>query len=374
MPRIYLFYLFLLLVSFNACRESPPDWATIMAYFPAEKVLTSGVTNKYYYHSKPKKSYDTDTDIRYINYQLNEAGALLQSNFNAGYELTNFRKLEVESQQLAIAKEDFYLQNKVVPIQTLQNTYLSLADKDSINQQIRTYQWGTASLVSVPRATRDTIILGKPAKIFAGDRFITVSYNNTTRLDTTFYEYIYAADIGLWSAQFIDKNGRNWMELVEQISQKEFEQAKNHGKHRVAYIDPNNTLDDATNFKVCDDQRIADYYNNTKGVQPIRKNGKSALQKILAKKLDKSKLQSASGYLTFRFVVNCEGQAGRFTTEQTSLDFEKTTFDPALIDHLYENVRSLDDWRLTIIRDKPRDAYTYLTFKLKDGKIIELLP
>ena len=172
---------------------------------------------------------------------------------------------------------------------------------------------------------------------------------------------------------FESKTGKNWTELVEQIPIEQFQKMANHGRHRLAYIDPEKTMDEATDFKICN-ERIADYYNHDIGHFPILKGGKNAMQKLLNTQLDKTKLFKESGYLTFRFVVNCEGVAGRFITEQTDLDFQGKTFNPETVSHLYEIVKNIKDWRTTMIRKEARDAYAYITFKLNDGEIIELLP
>ena len=78
--------------------------------------------------------------------------------------------------------------------------------------------------------------------------------------------------------------------------------------------------------------------------------------------------------MTFRFVVNCEGKAGRYMVIQNNLDLEPKVFDEKLTSHLFTITQGLKEWRPVILENEPRDYYMYITYKLLDGKIIEILP
>jgi hypothetical protein len=170
------------------------------------------------------------------------------------------------------------------------------------------------------------------------------------------------------------ERGTTRLELIEQIPFKEFQQRANHGVKRVGYIDPRSVLDQGSDFKLCDKQvKVADYYNGQdKRAQYV--GGKKAIWELVNQHLDKSKLFNESGYLTLRFIVNCEGEAGWFTMEEADLDFQPKRFHTETIQHFFEILYQHPNWKPCIIREEARDAYTYITFKLKDGEIIEILP
>lgn len=87
----------------------------------------------------------------------------------------------------------------------------------------------------------------------------------------------------------------------------------------------------------------------------------------------------ANGFVTIRFVVNCRGEKGNFELLQMDDKYEATSFDKALTDQLIEYVKPLTIWKLAYFRDdteKKRsfDYYGFITFKLNDGKITEIIP
>jgi hypothetical protein len=136
----------------------------------------------------------------------------------------------------------------------------------------------------------------------------------------------------------------------------------------IGYIDPKTALGDK-NFKTCKNE-IYEYYNS----EPDGgyKHGKKALRDSVLRKYSVS--INESGYLTFRFVVNCEGKAGRYIVIQNDLDFEPKEFAEELTSHLFTITQDLKEWRPVILENEPRDYYMYITYKLLDGKIIEILP
>lgn len=153
----------------------------------------------------------------------------------------------------------------------------------------------------------------------------------------------------------------------------EFDQMKAEKPERVAYIQPETTLDNPTDFTTCFEQQfVNDYYNGDPDA--AYNGGKQALLTDILGQLNQESLGDESGYLTFRFIINCEGRAGWFTIEQADLDFMQKQFSPVLVEHLFTILQSLDQWHPTVIRAEERDAYCYLTFKLNHGQLIDLLP
>jgi hypothetical protein len=138
--------------------------------------------------------------------------------------------------------------------------------------------------------------------------------------------------------------------------------------HDIGYIDPATALGDKE-FKTCSD-RIYEYYN----FEPYAgyKYGKRALRDSIAKKY--SAIGNESGYLTFRFVVNCKGSAGRYQIIENDLDLKPKKFNKELVSHLFSITQQFKEWQPAIWENESRDYNIYLTYKLRDSKIIEILP
>lgn len=81
-----------------------------------------------------------------------------------------------------------------------------------------------------------------------------------------------------------------------------------------------------------------------------------------------------SGYITIRFMVNCNGQTGRFRVEQLDFDYKDMRFNEAFLNSILAKTVSLNGWIPAIRYNKPHDYYKYLTFKIIDNKIVDILP
>ena len=73
-------------------------------------------------------------------------------------------------------------------------------------------------------------------------------------------------------------------------------------------------------------------------------------------------------YHTIRFVVNCKGKIGRLRKETMTSDYQAAQLDSVLTERIEVQLRAFDQW------PTGRDFYQYLTFKIKGGKIEEIMP
>lgn len=161
-------------------------------------------------------------------------------------------------------------------------------------------------------------------------------------------------------------------ELTELMSIDAYYRLKNHTLHRVGWIDTTQVMDKHNKFSTCYHfSEINDYYNDDRA---SFKGRKGALRALLKEKLDKDKLKDESGYLTYRFVINCKGKAGWFTTEEADLKYDRKKFNSECRNHLFDILYEVSEWKSLSISGNAKDAYVYITFKLKDGEIIEILP
>lgn len=131
---------------------------------------------------------------------------------------------------------------------------------------------------------------------------------------------------------------------------------------------------DHPDFKRCMDKDYGiQYYsiNNSNGLQ--YKGEKFAIIQEL-EKLNLSSPKKTTGYITIRFVVNCEGKTGLFRIQQMNENYLEEKPDKDFSAKLLNFTKSLNGWIPIEIRGKKLDYYQYLTYKITDGKVSEILP
>lgn len=138
----------------------------------------------------------------------------------------------------------------------------------------------------------------------------------------------------------------------------------------VGDITPDSTQDDP-GFTVCRETYIPQYYSIETGFE----GEKPAIERHFRANFAKNKRwKGESGFITIRFVVNCRGQTGRFRMQEMGTDMKPKQFPRDLSGQLLELTRSLKGWRPGQSQIKALDYYQYLTFKIADGDIAEILP
>lgn len=140
-------------------------------------------------------------------------------------------------------------------------------------------------------------------------------------------------------------------------------------KHAAHYINPDEAILNE-NFKICNENYILQYYNQSQ-VLPYF-NGKNGFRNYINENYQNQKY-SDSGYFNIRFIINCEGQAGRFITHENNLDLEPHTFNSDLKKQLI-NLTTSVKWNPVFIRNKNWDAYMYVSYRIENGEITEIIP
>ncbi|WP_425389812.1 hypothetical protein [Ekhidna sp.] len=366
----------MLLIQIFGCEQQSSNHP-VFKYFPPENVFEDGYVSKYYYHYYPDNpDKRAGTEIRYTKYVKLDDTHYLTENYNAGYDLVSTRHYLVEGDSIVLEK-GFGINAREVTdtteMKVLDNN-ISVWESEAKSPYRVSYTFGDEEYIYTEHqaSVADTVIDNNPAKAFYSiwNYKNAVSDSIVSEGESTSY---YVKDLGFFGSMIIGSDYSRHIELVEQMSIEEFEKRANHGEHRVAWIDPENTISDDSDFSICDhERRIADYYNSTPSGEYI--HSKRALLDTVFSNLDKSKLFDQSGRLVFRFVVNCEGRAGRFIAEGYDLDYQTMEFDPETVDHLFGILQKLEAWRPVVLNDKPRDAYFYITFNIENGEIIDILP
>lgn len=129
-------------------------------------------------------------------------------------------------------------------------------------------------------------------------------------------------------------------------------------------------LDDS-NFKTCFVNPFSFQYYNFDGFQ--YKGEKFEIEKKL-ERLNLKSDKNSNGYITIRFVVNCEGKPGMFRVKQMDENYKETVFDKTFTNQLLEFTKSLNEWIPKEYLGIKINYYQYLTFKIENGKVSEILP
>ena len=348
------------------------------SFFPENVDLQKGYVSKFYIHSKPKTNQEPKTDILYRKTRV-LGDTMILEDYNAGFQKTYHRKISLEKDQWISVKEystfqDEYFSRKGESIvqNIVEPVMVDWAQDNGAYVRERTFNGTYRRIEDNQEGFSETTYEGHPAITFRGSRKIFYKNSNQEVTYDWTWEKTYAEGLGMLSYKGeSDDYSREW-ELVELMSVEEFSQRMNHGTYRVAYIDTTQVVFTPDPFKPCDHiDRIADYYNDDRsGI----KGGKGRLRTLLRNHLDIDHLAEESGYLTFRFVINCDGEAGWFTTEEADLDYNRKQFSDQTKSALSRILMSHAEYKPLLINDDPRDSFTYITFKLRDGKVEEILP
>jgi len=128
---------------------------------------------------------------------------------------------------------------------------------------------------------------------------------------------------------------------------------------------------DRSDFKICNEDRIFQYYFVKTSYIGERKAIRETILDYL--KHENIEFNRKSGYITFRFIVNCEGQAGRYRFKAVDEKLLKTTFSTEKIEKLKNAVMKLNNWKAGTFEDGiPADSYYQISFKIMDGKIVDI--
>ena len=85
---------------------------------------------------------------------------------------------------------------------------------------------------------------------------------------------------------------------------------------------------------------------------------------------------AGTGYVTFRFIIDCTGhRLGRVQVLETTARYQRAHFAESLVTALYGYLQTLTEWpAVKYPTGEPTNYFTYLTFKLQDGKVVAVAP
>jgi hypothetical protein len=82
-----------------------------------------------------------------------------------------------------------------------------------------------------------------------------------------------------------------------------------------------------------------------------------------------------NGLIKVEFIVNCQGKPGRFSMMQFNEDYELKNFSAEISEQLLGFTKTLIDWNAGKNKDgQSIDTFRFLTFKIKNGEVVEIFP
>lgn len=160
---------------------------------------------------------------------------------------------------------------------------------------------------------------------------------------------------------------------AKQQKEETFIPTKNAFTNDAHYIDPETALL-SEGFEVCNEDYILQYYNPERATYSKGKNG---LRNFILSNY-KNKGYTDSGYLNIRFVINCNGQAGRYVIHENDLNLEPKAFTKDLKEQLFQLTTQLKEWNPNVMSNENGsayfDTYMYISYRIEHGNITEILP
>jgi hypothetical protein len=132
----------------------------------------------------------------------------------------------------------------------------------------------------------------------------------------------------------------------------------------------NPALDDPS-FHLHDSTRVWQYYNSA----AYWLDHKDSVTRFIRSRYHPpANAAIENGWLTIRFIINTDGHTGRFRLSEMDSAYQPTHFDPRISDQLLAAVKDWPDWQPAHYKEWRFDTYQYITFRLRQGRIITISP
>jgi hypothetical protein len=139
--------------------------------------------------------------------------------------------------------------------------------------------------------------------------------------------------------------------------------------HSVGDIPFDPTLDDSA-FHLCDSLHVFQYYNTT----AYFLINKDSLRRYFLSGFKPGNARGVSGYITVKFIINCSGMTGRFRLLEMDSTYRLAHFSDDITGQLLSLVKGWNNWKPSHYKGKFYDCYQYVTFRIRNGKIISISP
>ena len=127
---------------------------------------------------------------------------------------------------------------------------------------------------------------------------------------------------------------------------------------------------DHEELELCNKDKILQYYSS--GTNYV--GGKRAIKNEILPLINEKKIEfdSSNGYITIRFIVNCNGEIGLLRANEIDDDLKSTKYSQTNIDELKNVVSTLDNWEVQNLKDIKYDSYYFINFKIEEGVITDI--
>jgi len=142
-------------------------------------------------------------------------------------------------------------------------------------------------------------------------------------------------------------------------------------KHYIGYIDQDKALLN-DKYELCNKGRLVHTYSSASldAYAGSKKHFRDAVNTTFNNKTN----YTDSGYLNFRFLVNCEGNAGWFEIIEMNLDLKETPLNKNMVDDLFKFTSNSKHWDIVSYNEKPYNYYMYISYRIENGKVTEIIP
>ncbi|WP_428655279.1 hypothetical protein [Runella sp.] len=125
--------------------------------------------------------------------------------------------------------------------------------------------------------------------------------------------------------------------------------------------------------KNCFDMKGEAYYYSFDAKYP---QSSTTIQKNAIAFLNQKNTKLAgSGYVTFQFRVNCEGEMSYVKLMQIDEKYKPKKFKEEVVQSLYEFTKSLKDWKRVKYKNTIPFSYTaFISYKIHHGQIVAIIP
>lgn len=112
------------------------------------------------------------------------------------------------------------------------------------------------------------------------------------------------------------------------------------------------------------------YYKGT-----FYKGGIYQINKLFKQYYSPPKNNHESGLIKVEFIVNCEGKPGEFSILELDENYKVRPFSSAISEQLLSFTKTLTEWNAGQNQNGEKiDTYRFLTFKIRNGEVVEIFP
>ena len=138
-------------------------------------------------------------------------------------------------------------------------------------------------------------------------------------------------------------------------------------KNNLAWI-PCDPEIDSDDFTLCSERTALAYFRGKPG---YIKEGRS-LQEILVDQFSSCPIElQENGFLTLRFMINCEGQIGRIRASMVNNQFDPIPL-PKLTTQIVAFLNELDEWKPYSYKNNNYDVISFIHCKIENGSVTKV--